>query len=234
VKIEIWSDVVCPWCYIGKRRIESALAEFEHADQVEVHWRSYQLDPGAPTVPTESTSLMLARKYGQSVAGAKQMQDRVEAVAAEEGLVYRLSETLHLNTVDAHRLIHLAHRQGGNDLQGRVKEALLHAYFTEARDVADHAVLREVAMAAGLDPSRVEEVLGSREFENDVHADVEQAQAYGASGVPFFVVDEKYGVSGAQPKEVFSQVLERAWSESHPRIEVLATGEECGPDGCAV
>jgi predicted DsbA family dithiol-disulfide isomerase len=234
VKIEIWSDVVCPWCYIGKRRIESALAEFEHADQVEVHWRSYQLDPGAPTVPTESTSLMLARKYGQSVAGAKQMQDRVEAVAAEEGLVYRLSETLHLNTVDAHRLIHLAHRQGGNDLQGRVKEALLHAYFTEARDVADHAVLREVAVAAGLDPSRVEEVLGSREFENDVHADVEQAQAYGASGVPFFVVDEKYGVSGAQPKEVFSQVLERAWSESHPRIEVLATGEECGPDGCAV
>lgn len=234
MKIEIWSDVVCPWCYIGKRRIESALAEFEHADQVEVHWRSYQLDPGAPTVPTESTSLMLARKYGQSVAGAKQMQDRVEAVAAEEGLVYRLSETLHLNTVDAHRLIHLAHRQGGNDLQGRVKEALLHAYFTEARDVADHAVLREVAVAAGLDPSRVEEVLGSREFENDVHADVEQAQAYGASGVPFFVVDEKYGVSGAQPKEVFSQVLERAWSESHPRIEVLATGEECGPDGCAV
>jgi predicted DsbA family dithiol-disulfide isomerase len=234
VKIEIWSDVVCPWCYIGKRRIESALAEFEHADQVEVHWRSYQLDPGAPTVPTESTSLMLARKYGQSVAGAKQMQDRVEAVAAEEGLVYRLSETLHLNTVDAHRLIHLAHRQGGNDLQGRVKEALLHAYFTEARDVADHAELREVAVAAGLDPSRVEEVLGSREFENDVHADVEQAQAYGASGVPFFVVDEKYGVSGAQPKEVFSQVLERAWSESHPRIEVLATGEECGPDGCAV
>jgi predicted DsbA family dithiol-disulfide isomerase len=234
VKIEIWSDVVCPWCYIGKRRIESALAEFEHADQVEVHWRSYQLDPGAPTVPTESTSLMLARKYGQSVAGAKQMQDRVEAVAAEEGLVYRLSETLHLNTVDAHRLIHLAHRQGGNDLQGRVKEALLHAYFTEARDVADHAELREVAVAAGLDPSLVEEVLGSREFENDVHADVEQAQAYGASGVPFFVVDEKYGVSGAQPKEVFSQVLERAWSESHPRIEVLATGEECGPDGCAV
>lgn len=234
MKIEIWSDVVCPWCYIGKRRIESALAEFEHADQVEVHWRSYQLDPGAPTVPTESTSLMLARKYGQSVAGAKQMQDRVEAVAAEEGLVYRLSETLHLNTVDAHRLIHLAHRQGGNDLQGRVKEALLYAYFTEARDVADHAVLREVAVAAGLDPSRVEEVLGSREFENDVHADVEQAQAYGASGVPFFVVDERYGVSGAQAKEVFSQVLERAWSESHPRIEVLATGEECGPDGCAV
>ena len=119
VKIEIWSDVVCPWCYIGKRRIENALAGFAHADEVEVHWRSYQLDPGAPTEPTESTSVMLAKKYGQSPEGAKQMQDRVEAVAAEEGLVYRLSETLHLNTVDSHRLIHLAHQQGGNALQGR-------------------------------------------------------------------------------------------------------------------
>ena len=238
MKIEIWSDVVCPWCYIGKRRIENALAEFEHADEVEVHWRSYQLDPGAPTEPTESTTTMLARKYGQSPDGAQQMQDRVEAVAAEEGVVYRLSQTLHLNTVDSHRLIHLAHEQGGNELQGRVKEALLAAYFTEGRNVADHAVLRDVAQAAGLDAARVEEVLGSREFENDVHADVAQAQAYGASGVPFFVVDEKYGVSGAQPTEVFSQVLERAWSESHPQIEVLATGgegaQECGPDGCAI
>jgi predicted DsbA family dithiol-disulfide isomerase len=234
VKIEIWSDVVCPWCYIGKRRIENALAEFGHADEVEVHWRSYQLDPGAPTEPTEGTTAMLARKYGQSADGAKQMQERVAAVAAEEGLVYRLPETLHLNTVDAHRVIHLAHEQGGNDLQGRVKEALLAAYFTEARNVADHAVLREVAVTAGLDASRVDEVLGSREFESDVHADAEQAQAYGATGVPFFVIDQKYGVSGAQPTEVFTQVLEKAWSESHPRIEVLATGEECGPDGCAV
>ena len=234
MKIEIWSDVVCPWCYIGKRRIESALAEFAHADEVEVHWRSFQLDPGAPTEPTEGTATMLARKYGQSPEGAKQMQDRVEAVAAEEGLVYRLADTLHLNTVDAHRVIHLAHQQGGIELQGRVKEALLEAYFTHARNVADHRVLREVAVATGLDPARVDEVLGSREFEQEVWADIEQAQAYGASGVPFFVIDQKYGVSGAQPTEVFTQVLEKAWSEAHPRIEVLATGEECGPDGCAI
>ena len=234
MKIEIWSDVVCPWCYIGKRRIEGALAEFAHADEVEVHWRSFQLDPGAPTEPTEGTATMLARKYGQSPEGAKQMQDRVEAVAAEEGLVYRLAETLHLNTVDAHRVIHLAHQQGGIELQGRVKEALLEAYFTHARNVADHRVLREVADATGLDPARVDEVLGSREFEQEVWADIEQAQAYGASGVPFFVIDQKYGVSGAQPTEVFTQVIEKAWSEAHPRIEVLATGEECGPDGCAI
>ncbi len=166
------------------------------------------------------------------------MQDRVEAVAAEEGLVYRLSETLHLNTVDAHRVIHLAHEQGGNELQGRVKEALLRAYFTDARNVADHDVLREVAVGAGVDAARVDEVLASREFEADVHTDIEQAQAYGATGVPFFVIDQKYGVSGAQPTEVFTQVLEKAWSESRPAIQVLATaadgGEECGPDGCAI
>ena len=234
MKIEIWSDVVCPWCYIGKRRIENALAEFDHADDVEVHWRSYELDPGAPTEPTQSTSVMLAKKYGQSPEGAKQMQDRVEAVAAEEGLVYRLSETLHLNTVDAHRLIHLAHAEGGTDLQGRVKEALLEAYFTRARNVADHAVLREAAVAAGLDGTRVDEVLVSREFEAEVRADIERAQAYGATGVPFFVIDEKYGVSGAQPTEVFTQVLEKAWADAHPAIEMVGGGEECGPDGCAI
>jgi len=234
VKIEIWSDVVCPWCYIGKRRIEKAIAAFEHADEVEVHWRSFQLDPGAPTEPTEGTRTMLARKYGQSTEGAQQMQDRVEAVAAEEGLLFRLSQTLHLNTVDAHRLIHLGHQQGGNDLQDRVKEALLDAYFLQARNVADHAVLREIGVGAGLDAARVDEVLASREFAAEVDADMEQAQAYGATGVPFFVVDEKYGVSGAQPVEAFTQVLERAWADSHPAIEMLTGGEECGPDGCAV
>ena len=236
MRIEIWSDVVCPWCYIGKRRIEKALEGFEHSDEVEVHWRSYQLDPGAPTEPTERSSSMLARKYGQSAEGVQQMQDRVEAVAAEEGLVYRLSQTMHLNTVDAHRLIHLAHEQGGTELQGRLKEALLEAYFTQARNVADHAVLRDVAVGAGLDPARVDEVLAGTELTDEVQADIAQAKAYGATGVPFFVVDGKYGVSGAQPVEVFSQVLERAWSESQPQVQMVAAGdgEECGPDGCAI
>jgi predicted DsbA family dithiol-disulfide isomerase len=232
VKIEIWSDVVCPWCYIGKRRIEHALAEFAHADDVEVHWRSFQLDPGAPTEPTEKTAGMLARKYGQSLAGARQMQDRVEAVAAEEGLVYRLSETLHLNTVDAHRVIHLAHEQGGNDLQGRVKEALLEAYFTDARNVADHDVLRELAGAAGLDAARVDEVLAGDEYAADVQADIDRAHAFGSSGVPFFVIDDKYGVSGAQPADVFGQVLDRAWAERTPDLQVVGGADACGPDGC--
>jgi predicted DsbA family dithiol-disulfide isomerase len=235
--IEIWSDVVCPWCYIGKRRLEKALAGFEHADEVEVRWRSFQLDPGAPAEPTEPTATMLARKYGQTPQGARQMQDQVEAVAAEEGLVFRLADTLHLNTVDAHRVIHLAHELGGTDLQGRVKEALLDAYFAQARNVADHAVLREVAVASGVDAARVDDVLAGAAYTDEVWADMEQAQAYGASGVPFFVIDQRYGVSGAQPAEAFAQVLERAWSDAHPVVQVLAGGsggDVCGPDGCVV
>jgi predicted DsbA family dithiol-disulfide isomerase len=234
--IEVWSDVVCPWCYIGKRRLETALAAFEHRDDVEVVWRSFQLDPGAPTEPTEPTSRMLARKYGQSAAGAQQMQDRVEAVAAEEGLLFRLSETLHLNTVAAHRVIHLALREGGAELQGRVKEALLAAYFLQARIVADPVVLREVAVAAGLDGAAVDELLAGDALTDAVWADAEQARAYGATGVPFFVVDQRYGVSGAQPVEALSQVLAQAWAERSPLQMVSAGGAAsgCDGDGCAV
>ena len=232
--IEVWSDVVCPWCYIGKRRLEKAIAAFEHGEAVDVRWRSYQLDPGAPTEPTEATSVMLQRKYGTSADGAQQMQDRVEAVAAEEGLLYRLSETLHLNTVDAHRLLHLALQEGGTELQGRVKEALLEAYFVKARNVADHDVLREVGVGAGLGADAVDGLLAGDELADEVWADAEQARSYGATGVPFFVVDQNYGVSGAQPVEVFSEVLERAWSDAHPAIEMVARGDECGPEGCAV
>lgn len=232
MRIDIWSDVVCPWCYIGKRRLETALSTFEHADEVEVVWHSFQLDPGAPTQPTEATSVMLAKKYGQSPEGAQQMQDQVEAVAAEEGLVYRLSQTMHLNTLDAHRLIHLALHDGGPELQGRMKEALLAAYFTDARNVADHAELRTIAVEAGLDAAAVDRVLSSDEHADAVWADIERAQALGATGVPFFVVDNKFGVSGAQPAEAFTQVLERAWSESRPVVEMVAGGDVCGPDGC--
>ena len=234
MRIEIWSDVVCPWCYIGKRRIEKALADFPHRDEVEVVWRSYQLDPGAPTEPTETVAEHLGRKYGGGAAGGQQMIDRVEAVAAEEGLLYRLGQAQRVGTVDAHRLIHLALAEGGPQLQGQVKEALLSAYFIEAANVADHATLRRVATAAGLDVARVDEVLGSREYEDAVWADIEKAQRYGATGVPFYVVDDKYGVSGAQPAEAFTQVLERAWADSHPSLQMVGQGEECGPDGCAI
>ena len=233
MRIEVWSDVVCPWCYIGKRRLERALAGFEHADRVEVLWRSYQLDPGAPDVPVETVAEALGRKYGGGPEAGATMVDRVEAVAAEEGMVWRHHESLRVGTQDAHRLLHLALAEGGPGLQGRLKEALLAAYFVDARNVADHAVLREIAVGEGLDASAVDRVLAGGEYADEVWADIEQAQQYGANGVPFFVVDRRYAVSGAQPVEAFAQVLERAWAESHPAVEVLSGGEACGPDGCA-
>jgi predicted DsbA family dithiol-disulfide isomerase len=234
VRIDIWSDVVCPWCYIGKRRLESALAGFDHAADVEVVWHSFQLDPGAPAEPIESVAEHLGRKYGGGPAAGSQMIDRVEAVAAEEGLVYRLHQAQRADTVDAHRLLHLALEEGGPETQGRLKEALLAAYFTGARNVADHEVLREIATAAGLDAARVDEVLASDEYATDVQADIGQAQAFGAGGVPFFVVDGRYGVSGAQPAEAFGEVLRRAWAEREPNLQMVGGADACGSDGCDV
>jgi predicted DsbA family dithiol-disulfide isomerase len=233
VRIEVWSDVICPWCYIGKRRLENALGEFPHP--VEVVWRSYQLDPGAPVEPTETVAESLGRKYGGGVEAGRQMIDRVEAVAAEEGMIWRHHESQRANTVDAHRLLHLALSEGGPKLQGDLKEALLSAYFKRAENPADHDVLRKAAADTGLDEARVGEVLAGSEFRDEVYADIERAAAYGATGVPFFVIDQKYGVSGAQPVEVFSQVLERAWSDSHPTLQMVdADADACGPDGCAI
>jgi predicted DsbA family dithiol-disulfide isomerase len=233
MRIEIWSDIACPWCYIGKRRLETAVDGFEHGDDVEVVYRSFQLDPTAPTTVTETAQQMLATRYGVSPAEAAQMQARVTELAAAEGMAWRHDETLHANTLDAHRLLHLAKEEGR---QGVLKEALFAANFVEARNLADHAVLREIAVGAGLPAERVDAVLAGDEFAADVRADVDRARAYGATGVPFFVVDEKYGVSGAQPTELFGQLLERAWRDSHPAVE-LVTGTAdgaCGPDGCAI
>jgi predicted DsbA family dithiol-disulfide isomerase len=232
--IEIWSDVVCPWCYIGKRRLEAALAAFPHADEVEVVYRSFELDPTAPEVGTESIADALARKYGMGADGARAAMQQVGDVAAEEGLRFDYAMATHTKTVDAHRLLHLAREEGGTALQRALKEALLAAYFGAGRSMGDHAVLREVAVATGLDAARVDAVLASTEYAAAVAADIDQARAYGISGVPFFVVDRKLAVSGAQPTEIFTQVLERAWSEAGPRLEVLADGTVCGPDGCAI
>ena len=237
MRIEIWSDVVCPWCYVGKRRLETALRGFEHAEDVEVVYRSFELDPTAPHHGTEKTLPSIARKYGRTEDEMRPMMAGLMETAAEEGLDLRLFDTLHTNTIDAHRLLHLALATGGPALQRDLKEALLAAYFTRAEDVGDHAVLRRAAVAAGLEAARVDEVLASDEYGEEVAADIAQARAYGATGVPFFVVDQRYGVSGAQPAEAFTQVLERAWAESHPAIEVVAGGADaaaCGPDGCAI
>lgn len=235
MRIDIWSDVVCPWCYIGKRRLESALADFPH--EVEVVWHSFQLDPGAPAEPVETVAQALGRKYGGGEQAGRDMVDRVEAVAAEEGMIWRHHDSQRVGTVDAHRLLHLALAESGPGKQGQLKEALLAAYFVNAENVADQAVLQRIGAAVGLDPVRVDEVLAGAEFTDEVWADQQRAGAYGATGVPFYVIDGRYGVSGAQPADAFAQVLERSWADAHPAIEMVGTVETDGargPDGCAI
>jgi predicted DsbA family dithiol-disulfide isomerase len=231
MRIEIWSDVVCPWCYIGKRRLEAALAAFPHREDVEVVYRSFELDPTAPEAAAETTVEALARKWGTDVDGAREAMARGDEVAAEVGLHFRHHDAPRARTVDAHRLLHLALDAG---LQAELKEALLAAYFLRGESMGDHDVLRKAAADVGLDPARVEEVLAGHEYADAVLVDIDQARAFGATGVPFYVVDRKYGISGAQPTEVFAQVLERAWDESHPRLDVVGGADACGPDGCAI
>jgi predicted DsbA family dithiol-disulfide isomerase len=231
--VEIWSDVVCPWCFIGKRRLEKALAAFPH-DDVEIVYRSFELDPSSPKVPTQTVAEHLGAKYGGGAAAGQQMVDRVEAVAAEEGLLFRLGEGKRANTVDAHRLLHLALAESP-ERQRALKEELLSAYFLRAENVADHDVLLAAAASVGLDETTAREVLATDRYADAVEADIREATSLGATGVPFFVIDRRYGISGAQPVEVFSQVLDRAWSEGHPALDVVGGDDEaCGPDGCAI
>lgn len=232
--IEIWSDVVCPWCYIGKRRLEAALAAFPHRDEVEVVYRSFELDPSAPAVGSQSIAEALAAKYGGGPENARRMMDQVAQVAAGEGLTFDYAGATHTSTVDAHRLLHLALAEGGPSLQRDVKEALLAAYFGAGRSMGDREVLREVGVFAGLPEDRVADVLAGDAYADAVRDDLDQARAFGISGVPFFVFDRRLAVSGAQAVEVFAQALVQAWEAENPPLTLLADGSVCGPDGCAV
>lgn len=234
MRIDIWSDIVCPFCYIGKRRLEKALTAAD--EDAEVVYHSFQLDPSAPAQPTQPHAVRLGAKYGGGEERGLQMIDQVEAAAAEEGLLFSLRDAQDGNTLDAHRLLHLALAEGGPQLQASVKEELLDGYFTGQRNPADREFLLEVAESAGLSADRVREVLDSREYADDVEADIRQAAGLGVSGVPFFVFDGKYGVSGAQPREVFDQVIEKVRAEAQPVVQMVGgeTDEACGPDGCAI
>lgn len=229
MKVEIWSDVVCPWCYIGQRRFERALSQFAHRDDVEVVHRSFQLDPTAPADQTEPTPDRLARKYGTSVAQAKAMMQRVEQTAASDGLEYHLEGTLSGNTLDAHRVLHLAKECG---LQHEALERFYRAYFTEGQSVFDTPSLVRLAAEAGLDPAEVQRVLDEGTYADEVQADGYEAMSLGVQGVPFFVVDGRYGISGAQPVELFAQALAQAWADSHP-LTAFGAAQETGntPDG---
>lgn len=234
MKVEIWSDVACPWCYIGKRRIESALARFEHRDQVEIIWRSYQLDPTAPRTSEETVNEMLARKYGMSMKQAAAANERVSGLAAEEGLEYHLEKARHGNSFDAHRLIHLA---ASHHLQDAMEERLFKAYFTDGLAIGDTETLVKLASEVGIDPEEAQTVLSSDAYADEVRADIQKARRFGIQGVPFFAIDEKYGVSGAQPAEVLKEVLEQAWAEAHPLIQVSSSTQDanvCNDDSCSI
>jgi predicted DsbA family dithiol-disulfide isomerase len=209
MRVDIWSDVVCPWCYIGKRRFERALAAFDDRDDVDVVWHSFELDPSAPAVSPGPVAGMLAQKYGMTLAQAEAAGERVSALAAAEGLDYHLDITRPANTFDAHRLLHLAARDGR---QGELKERLMRGYFTEGAAIGEPATLSRLAGEAGLDPAEAEAVLVGTDFTAEVRADEALAVEIGVTGVPFFVVDGRLAVSGAQPVEVFAQALADAAS----------------------
>ncbi len=208
--IEVWSDVVCPWCFIGKRRLQSALATFPHADEVHVVHRAFQLQPDATGVV--STKEHLAEKYGTTPEQVAEMQNRVCLIAEGEGLCYDLDATLSGNTRDAHRLLLWA--QSNGDVQPLL-EHMYSAYFENGRALFTHADLLVLVEEVGLDRATAEDVLAGNAFDADVTEHQQMAAAFGANGVPFFVFDRKYGISGAQPLEAFTQTLEAAWTSAN-------------------
>jgi len=231
MKVEIWSDVACPWCYIGKRHFEAALDQFSHRDDVTITWRSYQLDPDAPRTPGVSVNEMLAQKYNVSISRAEAMNDRVSSIAAQAGLEYHLEKAQYGNTFDAHRLIHLA---ATHQLQDQMEERLFKAYFTEGLTLTDTETLVKLAAEVGIDADEARTVLTSTTYADEVCADVQRARMFGIEGVPFFAIEEQYGISGAQPTEVFKEVLDKVWAESHPLIKMAATSQNtCEGDTCA-
>jgi predicted DsbA family dithiol-disulfide isomerase len=232
VKVEIWSDIVCPWCAIGKRRFEAALDRFAHRDRVDVVWRSFELDPSAPRQRDVSAAEHLAAKYGVSTAEAEAMQARMTGNAAAEGLDFRFDIARSGNTFDAHRLLHLAAERG---VQGAVKERLLVAYLTEGEPIGDPRVLSRLVAEAGLDRDEAAVVLAGDAYADAVRADEADGRSLGITGVPFFVVDRTYGVSGAQPADVLLPVLEKAWSEAHPLTMVGGPDSaSCADGSCEV
>ncbi|MBO1269213.1 DsbA family oxidoreductase [Arthrobacter cavernae] len=232
MKIEIWSDVACPWCYIGKRRFETALADFPHKDSVEVQWRSYQLDPSLPEHYDGTELDYLSTRKGMAPAQVSQMFDHVAQQGKGEGLNYRFDNVVVANSFTAHRLIHLAAAFG---LQDEAKERLLSDHFEHGKDIGSQEYLTSLGTELGLDAVELGELFTTDKYADAVRKDIAEARAIGVTGVPFFVIDRKYGISGAQPAELFAQALDQAWQETNPLVTVGSSdAEACGPDGCAI
>ena len=229
MKVEIWSDVVCPFCYIGKRKFEQALAHFAHRDDVEVTWRSFELTPDFQPIPGESIHESLAKKKGFSAAEGRKMNDYMTNVAKEVGLHYDFDHAVPANTFLAHQLIHLGAHHGRQDA---TKERLMAAYYIEGQNIGDLDTLVKLATEVGLDAAEARAALTAGTYAEAVRLDEYHAQQINVRGVPFFVFEDKYAVSGAQPTELFAEVLEKVWEETKPTLIVVADGAVCGPDGC--
>ncbi|MBC8085302.1 MAG: DsbA family oxidoreductase [Hymenobacter sp.] len=225
MQVEIWSDILCPFCYIGKRRLEKALATFGHAAEVTVHWRSFELDPAADPTPGINQYARLAAKYGKSEEWARQMSADMTKTAAAEGLVFDFDRVVPANSLRAHRLVHLAAEHGRQDA---AKERLFRAYLEEGLDINDVPTLTRLGAELNLPTPEVDQLLTSDAFEQEVRHDEYQARQLGVRGVPYFVFDNKYAVSGAQPTELFREVLAKVWEEARPQPVRLA-----GPDGAS-
>jgi predicted DsbA family dithiol-disulfide isomerase len=226
--VEIWSDIVWPWCYVGKRRFEAALAAFEQRDDVRVTWRSFELDPHAPRERAVDSATHLAEKYGMTREQARASQQNLADVAAGDGLDMRFDLSRGGNTFDAHRLVHLAE---SHRLQDAMKERLMRAYLTEGERIGDPDVLVRLGREVGLSEDDARDVLATDRYVAEVREDESTAMSLGISAVPFFVVDRRMGAAGAHPPEALLELLRRG-AEARPATDVLATGATCDVDGC--
>ena len=233
MNVEIWSDVMCPFCYIGKRKFEKALEQFPHKDDIKIIWKSFQLDPTTITDPRLNTIDNLAQKKGWSKEQADQTIAHVTGIAKQVGLDFHFEKAVVANSFDAHRLSHLAKKHGK---QNELEEKLFSAYFIEGKNTADFNTLLQIASDLGLDKTEVSALLKSDIYTNEVYQDIKQAQQIGVSGVPFFVLDNKYAVSGAQESETFLGALTKAYEEHSLKnnLETVTStnNDSCGPDGC--
>lgn len=211
MKIEIWSDVVCPFCYIGKRRLEQAIENFKHPENIEVEWKSYLLNPDLKSDPNLSLNEYLSKTKGWTMEYTLQAQSHVMEMAKEVGLEYHLDKAVIANSKDAHRIIQLAKKSNRSN---EIEELLFESYFTKGLDISDHKVLVELAKQCGLDGDEVMQALEDKLYTEEIDKDIYEASQIGARGVPFFVFDNKYGISGAQPLEVFTRTLEQTYNES--------------------
>ena len=232
MKVEIWSDVMCPFCYIGKRKFENALEQFPQKDQIEIEWKSFQLNPAMKTEPGRSINDYISEIKGWSPEYAQEMNNYVSGMAAEVGLEYNMDKAVVANSFDAHRFVQFAKTKGKGDA---AEEQLFKAYFTDGKNTADYDTLIELGVEIGLDAVELKAVLESTKFTEQVRNDVYEAQQVGARGVPFFVLDRKYAVSGAQQPETFLGALEKSfaeWEKSKPTpIVSFADGATCTPEG---